>query len=268
MALKFHYKGLTAEDRVFALTPETSAAKAKGTLYEAWFDTLKVSPWYRSIAESGSFPSPAAETTWNHFGDLRETNFQDWWLHTGYRIFAEDVDYRPVEVLNVTTKVRQGSTKKKPPTLLIEVPLNLPLSALRQQFDEILKQHAEYLNDFDRWEHSTAAVHQHRESKLNYKTIRHWLDVYQSYEKESGQRGFKLYNFASDMQLHPLFNRKEFRNRDVPEDLRVKMANVASDVLKSVRALMANATEMRFPDTSSHPWATSSTRSRPGRTEL
>jgi hypothetical protein len=265
MAIRFHYKGLSAEDRVFPLTPEVSVAKAKGTLYEAWFDTLKTSPWYRELCETGVFLSPSAEEAWSHFGDLRQVTFQEWWLSTGYRIFAEKIDYRPIEVIGVTTKVKNVDSAKKPPTLIIEVPLNLAPAALREQFDQILRQHAEYLGDFDRWDHSTAPVHQHRESKLNYKTIRQWLDVYEAYEKGSGKAGFKLYNFASDMQLHPLFNRKEFRGRDVPEDLRVKMANVASDVLKSVRALMANATEMRFPDTSAHPWATSSSRSRPGR---
>ncbi len=265
MALKFHYKGLTAEDRVFALTPEVSVTKAKGTLYEAWFDVLKSSPWYRELCETGVFPSPSAEEALIHFGDLRQVTFQEWWLSTGYRIFAEEIDYRPVEVVGVTTKIKNVDSAKKPPTLIIEVPLNLAPAALREQFDQILRQHAEYSVDFDRWEHSTAPVHQHRESKLNYKTIRHWLDVYAAYEKESVKPGFKLYNFASDMQLHPLFNRKEFRGRDVPEGLRVKMANVASDVLKSVRALMANATEMRFPDTTAHPWATTSSRSRQSR---
>ena len=171
MALKFHYKGLTAEDRVFALTPEVSVTKAKGTLYEAWFDVLKSSPWYRELCETGVFPSPSAEEVWIHFGDLRKMTFQEWWLSTGYRIFAEEIDYRPVEVLSVTTKIKNDDSAKKPPTLIIEVPLNLAPAVLREQFDQILRRHAEYLVDFDRWEHSTASVHQHRESKLNYKTI-------------------------------------------------------------------------------------------------
>ena len=62
------------------------------------------------------------------------------------------------------------------------------------------------------------------------------------------------------MGLHPLLSRTEFRGRKLPEDLRVKMANVASDTLKSVRALMANATELCFPDTTPHAWAKSGTR--------
>ena len=260
MTLRLHYKGLSAEDRVFSLTPDASAAKARGTLYEAWFDTLKTSPWYNELTVTGNFPSPSAAQTWAYFGDLRTIEFRDWWLARGYEIFAETVPYEPIQVQSVTTKLKPSTNQSRPPRLVIEVPLNLSPAALRDQFETILRQQAQYAADFDRWQHSTAPVHQHRETKLDYKTIRRWLDIFRSYEKAVTQRGFTLYDFAAQMGLHPLLSRKEFRGRKVPEDLRVKMANVASDTLKSVRALMANATELRFPDTTPHAWAKSGTR--------
>lgn len=83
MTISFHYKGLDAEDRIFAKSPAESAALAKGTLYEAWFDVLQISPWYRGIAETGEFPSQQAKETWGYFGDLTDRNFSDWWLTVG-----------------------------------------------------------------------------------------------------------------------------------------------------------------------------------------
>jgi len=262
MSHKFHYKGLSPEDRVFALTPELSAAKAKGTMYEAWFDTMKTSPWYQQIAITGVFPSREAERAWGYFGDLREIDFEPWWISKGYAVFAERIDYRPISIAGTRTQLRRAGIAKHPPSLLIEVPLNLHPSVLRQQFEEILEKHSEYAADADRWDYSTAELHQQRETKLDFKTIKKWLSIFQRYEVASKAPGFKLYNFASELRLHPLFNRKEFRERDVPPDLRVKMANVASDILKSAKSLMANATELRFPDTTAHPWASSGTRTR------
>ena len=85
MTVKFFLKGLSAEDRIFPQTIESSAKLAKGTLYEAWFETLQTSPWYRDSAETGIFKSQAAEEAWEQFGDLRKTDFASWWKSRGYR---------------------------------------------------------------------------------------------------------------------------------------------------------------------------------------
>ena len=96
MTVKFFLKGLSAEDRIFPQTIDSSAKLAKGTLYEAWFETLQTSPWYRDSCESGIFKSRAAEETWEKFGDLGKTDFASWWKTRGYEIFAEDVYYQPI----------------------------------------------------------------------------------------------------------------------------------------------------------------------------
>jgi hypothetical protein len=44
--------------------------------------------------------------------------------------------------------------------------------------------------------------------------------------------------------------------------LRVEAANVASDILKKAMFLMANATEMSFPNTAPHEWALTSSRAK------
>ena len=96
--MDFYYKGLGPEERIFAQTPEAAAAKAKGTLYEAWFDVLQTSPWYNKICETQDFPSDKAREAWEHFGDLRGKTFSKWWLERGYKIFAEVVPYQPMQI--------------------------------------------------------------------------------------------------------------------------------------------------------------------------
>ena len=263
MTVKFFLKGLSAEDRIFPQTIDSSAKLAKGTLYEAWFETLQTSPWYRDSSESGVFKSRAAEETWEKFGDLGKTDFASWWKTRGYEIFAEDVSYQPIEITEPQIKTQTQTSSKKPPTLKIEVPLNLHPKALREQFEAILRQHSDYYTENkDRWDHSTAPVHQYRETKLTYPTISRWLAVYRAYEKQKDRKDFKLYNFAKDMELHPSLFRGLLKRVDVPVDLRIEAANVASDILKQVQNLMAHATELRFPCTDPHDWTASQKRAK------
>ena len=266
MTIHFFLKGLSPEDRLFPQTLESSSKLAKGTLYESWFDTLKASPWYEKVSQTLEFPSEVSQRTWELFGDLRDIEFSAWWQRTGYQIFSEQVPYQAIQVLykdqpELTFKLNQPANKL--PTLKIEVPLNLAPKALKAQFDEILERYSEYYREKDdRWDHSTAPAHQYRESKLTYQTIKKWLDVYKAYQQQSAKPGFKLYNFAYKMDLHPTLFKGLRKNVDVPEDLRIQAANIASDILKSANFLMANATEMKFPCTDPHPWAVSEKRKK------
>ncbi len=263
MTVKFFLKGLSTEDRIFPQTIESSAKLAKGTLYEAWFETLQTSPWYRDSCETGIFKSRAAEEAWEQFGDLRKIDFASWWKSRGYEIFSEQVPYQAVEVIEPALKTQTQISAKKPPILKIEVPLNLHPKALREQFEEILRQHSDYYTENkDRWDHSTAPVHQYRESKLTYQTISRWLAVYRAYEKQKDRKDFKLYNFAKEMELHPSLFRGLLKRVDVPVDLRVEAANVASDILKQVQNLMAHATELRVPCTEPHDWTITQKRTK------
>ena len=262
MTMDFYYKGLGPEERIFAQTPEAAAAKAKGTLYEAWFDVLQTSPWYNKICETRDFPSNKAREAWEHFGDLRGTTFSKWWLETGYKIFAEVVPYQPMQIADLKIEVKKSKDLKKPPVLKIEVPLNLSPAALKDQFNEILKAHKLYTDEFDRWDFSTADVHQERETKLTYATIKKWTQVYKAYEIQKDKKDFKLYNFSRDLELHPKLFINIRKRVDVPEDLRTEAANVASDILKKAMFLMANATEMSFPNTAPHEWAVTSNRAK------
>ena len=263
MAVKFFLKGLSAEERIFPQTIESSVKLAKGTLYEAWFATLQTSPWYREVAETGIFKSAAVERAWERFGDLRDIDFSSWWKSTGYKIFSEEVPYQPVAISEESIKIQTLVSEKKPPILKIEVPLNLHPKMLREQFEGILRRHSDYYTENkDRWDHSTAPVHQYRETKLTYQTIARWLQIYREYERQKDSRNFKLYNFTKEMDLHPSLFKGLLKNVDVPEDLRVEAANVASDILKQVRNLMAHATELRFPCTDPHEWTTTQKRSK------
>ena len=264
MAISFCFKGLSPEDRIYPKTPEESAKLAKGTMYEAWFDTLKVSPWYNKIAKTGEFPSDRARETWQHFGDLRQVSFTTWWKSTGFNIFAEKVPYRPIAEANIQHDVlRDEKDESKPPILRLDIPLNLSPQELERQFKEILSKHRNYLGEveYERWRHSTAEVGLSRDAKLYYTTIKQSLDLFVSYERLKQERDITLHEFAFEMKLIPgkLKGIKDRRLLFADVEYRTSLSNAARDRLKVVRNIMANATELDFPNPERHRWTTAQT---------
>ena len=267
MPVDFYYKGLREEEHFYPYTPEQSAAKAKGTLYEAWFDVLKASPTYLKATVSHVFDSTAVSDCYELFGDLREIEFSQWWIETGYKIFAEQVRYEEItsHPIKATTTIKFSKRKNVVPRLLIEVPLNLDPRKLKEQFDEILRKHtALYDEKFNRWDHSTADAHLDRDAKLDYRTIKHWLDVYIELENKKRLYGndYPLYKVCQSKRLSPKINRDFGIEAELPDKEKVFASNVVSDILKKVTRLMAHSSEKRFPCTDDHPFLNTSTRTR------
>jgi len=253
MPADFYYKGLPIENEFFPFTPEQSADQAKGSMYEAWFDTLKASPWYNEICETRDFPSDAVKECYEKFGDLRPFSFKKWWLETGYKIFAERVRYEEMKVIGVTSEVSKTFKYKKgennPSKLIIEVPLNLAPKKLKEQFEELLRQYSAYYQHTDRNKESTAPVPFDRDSKFGYSTIKSWLHIYKEVEKERAlNNDATLVDICRKLGLRKnLF--ADFGEGTVIDDpqIRQQAANAISEYYQKARRLMAHATEMRFP---------------------
>jgi len=254
MPVDFYYKGLMDEDEHFRPhTPEKSAERAEGTMYEAWFDALKASHWYMAMCEGGEPPTNAAQVCFQNFGDIRPYSFKKWWMDVGYQIFAEQTRYEDVQVHEVSAKVKLKYNKKTGAlnNLFLEIPTNIHPRKLREQFEDILEKHSRYFEHNNRFAESDAPVTFDRDSKLNYKTIMLWLKVYKLVEAErSKKHGASLAEICRDMELRPSLL-KEFGYRTVIDDPEVKQkaASAVSDYYKKALRLIANATEMRFPCT-------------------
>jgi hypothetical protein len=253
----FFYKGLREEEHFYPYTPEQSAAKAKRTLYEAWFDLLKASPWYQAAMNAHVFESQAVADCYEKFGDLRNVEFEDWWLQTGYQIFAERVRYEDLKAhkLDAKTSLKFSRNRNTAPKLVIEVPLNLDPRRLKEQFDEILQKHSDlYDTKFNRWNHSQADVHFERDAKIDYQTIKHWLSVYEyvNEKRKSFGDGYPLYKVCRELKLSPYIEKNYSTSVALDAEGKVYASNVVSDILKKITPLMAHASEMRFPCTEDH----------------
>jgi hypothetical protein len=257
MTVDFFYKGLMEENQFFPYTPEQSADRAQGTMYEAWFDALKASPWYMSMCKGDAPPSEQALECFEKFGDLRNYTFKKWWLDIGYKLFAEKTRYQGVQLhdANTTLELRYNNRTNQLNNLLIEVPINIHPRMLRAQIEEILAQHSRYYEHKNRFAESDAEVTFARDSKLDYHTIQTWLYVYKAVEKERSKihAGATLYEICRNLNLRrKLF--KDFGEGTIVDDETVKQraANVASEYYQKALRLMAHATEMRFPCVEDH----------------
>lgn len=252
MAVDFYYKGLMDEDELFRpYAPEQSAEKAKSTMYEAWFDALKVSPWYMDMCNGNPAPTAESRECFEKFGDIRPYTFSRWWSDIGYKIFAEQTPYENVQVRAIEAKIDLKYNKKtgKLNNLLIEVPMNVHPRKLKEQFAEILEKHSRYFEHRNRFQESDAEVTFDRDSKLNYSTINLWLKVYKIVEKERAMKnGASLSDVCRDLKLRPSLL-KEFGLGTVIDDtdIKQKAASAASEYYKKAVRLIANATEMKFP---------------------
>lgn len=257
--IKLNYKGLNPEDYLEGHTPTVSAQKAKGTFYEAWFETLKSSPWYRQMGTTGNFGSESAKQTWELFGgNLDHLTFEQWWSDRGYLIFAEPDSYSELQEVDLSVKLKKPREGEPPKSVLVEIPLNLTPEGVHKLIDKFLKGYEEYQYEADRWSRSGAPAHLSRDSKLNPKQIIREMKLYRKYEKQKCEINISYDEFAIQEKLNP------YAERDTDFEMRKrKLVNSVNDLLKRCRKLMAYATEGTFPpdnDSSpndrapEHPW--------------
>ena len=249
------FKGLPEDVRFKSHSIPESLERAKGTLYETWFNALQLSPHYQLLCEINEFPSDEAKRTFELFGDLRNVVFDTWWIEVGYGIFAEKKPFNKVAVNNQTDDF--GEDVK---VLHLEIPLNVSPKTLRAQFDNLLELHHPHYKDFDRWQASTAPVRM-ESRKLTSVSLNICLDVYRLFLEKSKQGEALLYEIGEELRINPKLNVIHSDRAIEVNEKRIKMSSAVSEYLEKAKNLTAHATEGRFPCTDNHPWIERQTRS-------
>lgn len=249
------FKGLPEDVRFKSHSIPESLERAKGTLYETWFNALQLSPHYQLLCEINEFPSDEAKRTFELFGDLRNVVFDTWWIEVGYGIFAEKKPFNKVAVNNQTDDF--GEDVK---VLHLEIPLNVSPKTLRAQFDNLLELHHPHYKDFDRWQASTAPVRM-ESRKLTSVSLNICLDVYRLFLEKSKQGEALLYEIGEELRINPKLNVIHSDRAIEVNEKRIKMSSAVSEYLEKAKNLTAHATEGRFPCTDNHPWIERQSRS-------
>lgn len=246
---RFFYKGFPEDVRFRAHTVPQSLEIAKGTLYQAWFDALQLSPYYAKAIDTGIWPSEEVQQTYKTFGDLRQTDFDRWWVGKGHSLFAEQHAFRRVLVTDASDESGHIG-----PTLKLEIPLNVSPATLKRQFDELLKEHHPHYKDFDRWKASSAPMRMENR-KLTSVSINLYLQVYRRWVDKGGLiKDVHLFEIGEELGLDP---KNVVLRTDYPKEAsakHLKMSLMVTEYLEKAKNLVAHATEGRFPCVDDHPW--------------
>lgn len=245
---KLFFKGFPEDVRFRGHTVPESLELARGSLYQAWFDALQLSPFYADGIDNGLWRSDEARDTYQVFGDLRELTFDHWWVERGYKVFAEQHDFRRVVVSK-----EPGQYGSEGPSISLEIPLNVSPATLKRQFDSLLREHHPHYRDFDRWQASTARV-RFENRKLTSVSINLYLKVYRYWLESQATGGVQLYEIGEALNLDP--KHKVLRS-DYPREAsakHLKMSLLVTEYLEKSKNLVAHATEGRFPCTDNHEW--------------
>ena len=252
--LGFFFKGFPEDVRFRRHTVPEALEIAKGTLYEAWYRAVKLSPYMAEAIDTGNWRSQLQQDTFMRFGELRNTTFDSWWIERGYELFMEKGDFKKIGV-------REGSEQEvKDKTLILEIPLSVSPATLKQQFDDLLRKHHEHYKRFDRWQHSSATG-KLQSSKLTSLSINLYLDVFERWQAMYAiDGGVNLYKVGEAMNLN---SQLVVKHGDLGGDVRekhLKMSLQVSEYLEKAKNLIAHASEGTFPCTENHDWIDRSTR--------
>lgn len=247
--LSFFFKGFPEDLRFRRHTVPESLLKAKGSLYEAWYRSIKLSPYLAAAKETGLISSDGLFEMHHAFGDLSGTTFESWWVSKGYELFREKGDYAKISVCE------DQSGSAIPNTLLLEIPLNVSPATLKLQFDDLLEKHHEHYKKFDRLQHNSTAMLRMHATKFSSASINMYLDVYEKWQELlTVDSSVNLYTLGELMNLNP---QQTVKQSDLPaevKDKHQKMSLTVSEYLKKAKNLIANASDGRFPCTDHHEW--------------
>ncbi len=251
--LGFFFKGFPEDVRFRRHTVPDSLVKARGTLYEAWYRAVKLSPYMAEAIDTGHWRSDEQRKNFARFGDLRGTTFDEWWINVGYEIFREPDGFKKISV-------QETAQPAADQTLVLQIPLTVSPATLKAQFDDLLKAHHPHYKRFDRWKFSEAE-RKMRTSKLTSLSINLYLDVYECWlEMRAENPAVHLYEVGERMRLNPRYIvRREDRPEEVKEK-RLQMSLAVTEDLEKGKNLVAHASEGVFPCTDNHEWIERATR--------
>jgi hypothetical protein len=253
--LEFYFKGFPEDVRFRKHSVPESLEIARGSLYETWYRCVRQSPYLATAIDTNEWPSYKLRETYERFGDLRGTNFDEWWIAVGYGLFCEDRDFRRIKVCEVSEDL-------EPETIRFIIPLTTSPATLKKQFDELLKMHHPHYNKFDRWNLSTAKAKM-RTSKLKSELLNKYITAYEIREElRKTDPSAKLYDVGRVMGANSKLVPKESDKPEVKKDKNFLMSQQVTEYIERARNLIANASEGIFPSTENHAWVERTTRSR------
>jgi len=117
---------------------QEEVADARQSPYRWWFDYLQLSKDYWWVSQhNGKTLDADLRKMWEHFGDIHNTNFVNWWIKRGRELFSEEVSLPKVRKID-------GDKSNLSPNgqnyLVVEIPLNMTERTITRQVLALLRE--------------------------------------------------------------------------------------------------------------------------------
>jgi hypothetical protein len=117
---------------------QEEVADARQSPYRWWFDYLQLSKDYWWVCQQrGNTLDADLKRMWEHFGDIHNTNFVNWWIKRGRELFAEQVSLPKVRKIDGDKSNLNPNSQNY---LVVEIPLNMTERTITRQVLALLRE--------------------------------------------------------------------------------------------------------------------------------
>ncbi len=117
---------------------QEEVADARQSPYRWWFDYLQLSKDYWWVCQqNGNTLDADLKKMWEHFGDIHNTNFVNWWIKRGRDLFSEQVSLPKVRKIDGDKSNLNPNAQNY---LVVEIPLNMTERTITKQVLALLRE--------------------------------------------------------------------------------------------------------------------------------
>lgn len=125
--------------------PEESLEDVRNSVRRWWWECLRLSKDYWLVCQTTQGQNIATQDeklrrVYRRFGDIYKTNFDEWWVERGYRIFSEEEKFPKVKEVprRPSERERQFPTEDK---IWVEIPLKLSTRTIQKNIGRLLNEY-------------------------------------------------------------------------------------------------------------------------------
>jgi hypothetical protein len=223
--------------------PKPLSAQKK-SVYYWWWKYLRRNEDYKRCCETGGKGKCAK--LYADFGDVHATDFKTWWTtdNRGAELFAEP----PTPDIRVLASMEEAIERERN-WLLLDVPLNLPITHLVKKFRAILKKHHTSKRGV-KYSNSTKAKYPVATGRIDVQFLETALQVWDARMAEPKK---PLWQITQELKLVP--SKHWVRGEDDLDATNKKnlLAATASRYMRKAEAIIWSSEFGRFPTAESVP---------------
>jgi len=209
------------------------------SVYYWWWEYLRRNEAYRKTCQHEG--KGACMSLYKSFGNVHTDDFKTWWTSEdrGARLFAEPVT-PSIQVLGDLSTHQQSND-----TLLLAIPLNLPITHLVKRFREVLVQHHKGKRGV-KVSDSTEAMFPVETGRIDTQFLQIALQVW---DARNADPKMPWWEIATNLRLSPAHHILQSDTPKIAFDKKNNLSAAASRYYRKANSMIEHVGQGRFPVT-------------------